>query len=79
MLRYRDFFPLAADTEANAGPDHAFAVADKLREKAAAPMVIGGHDVVLQLSIGVSVFPDNGETAGELLKKRIWPCTGSRN
>lgn len=52
-----------------AQPDHAFAVADKLRENAATPMVIGGHDVVLQLSIGVSVFPDNGETADELLKK----------
>ncbi|MGF2733692.1 diguanylate cyclase domain-containing protein [Marinobacter sp. DUT-1] len=52
-----------------AEPDHAFAVADKIREAAAAPMVIGGHDVSLQLSIGVSVYPDNGETADELLKK----------
>lgn len=52
-----------------AQPDHAFAVADKLREAAAAPMVIGEHDVALQLSIGVSVYPDNGETADELLKK----------
>jgi len=52
-----------------AQPDHAFSVADKLRENAAAPMVIGGYDVAYHLSIGVSVYPDNGETADELLKK----------
>ncbi len=52
-----------------AQPDHAFAVADKIREVVAAPIVIDGHDVVLRLSIGVSVYPDNGETADELLKK----------
>ncbi|AXS83763.1 diguanylate cyclase domain-containing protein [Marinobacter sp. Arc7-DN-1] len=51
-----------------AQPDHAYAVADKIREAAAEPMVIGGHEVSLQLSIGVSVYPDNGETADELLK-----------
>ncbi|WP_372994480.1 diguanylate cyclase domain-containing protein [Marinobacter sp.] len=51
-----------------AQPDHAHDVADKIREAAATPMVIGGHEVSLQLSIGVSVYPDNGETADELLK-----------
>mgnify|MGYP001627741466 FL=1 len=51
-----------------AQPDHAHAVADKIREAAAAPMLIDGHEVSLQLSIGVSVYPDNGETADELLK-----------
>ncbi|WP_372958200.1 diguanylate cyclase domain-containing protein [Marinobacter sp.] len=50
-------------------PDHAFAVADKIREAVATPMVIDGHQVTLQLSIGVSVYPDNGEDAGELLKQ----------
>lgn len=52
-----------------AQPDHAHAVADKIREAAALPMMIGGHEVMLQLSIGVSVYPDNGETADELLQK----------
>jgi diguanylate cyclase (GGDEF)-like protein/PAS domain S-box-containing protein len=51
-----------------AQPDHAHAVADKIREAAAAPMLIEGHEVSLQLSIGVSVYPDNGETADELVK-----------
>ena len=32
-------------------------------------MIIGGHEVALQISIGVSVYPDNGKTADELLKK----------
>ncbi|WP_417565424.1 diguanylate cyclase domain-containing protein [Marinobacter sp.] len=51
-----------------AQPDHGYAVADKIREAAAVPMVIGGHEVALQLSVGVSVYPDNGDTADELLK-----------
>lgn len=52
-----------------AQPDHAYAVADKIREAAAVPIVIGGHELALQLSIGVSVYPDNGETANALLEK----------
>jgi len=51
-----------------AEPGHAYAVADKIREAAAKPMLIDGHDMSLQLSIGVSVYPDNGETADKLLK-----------
>ncbi|MCK7550670.1 diguanylate cyclase domain-containing protein [Marinobacter goseongensis] len=50
-------------------PDHAFAVADKIREVVATPMMIAGQEVVLRLSIGVSVYPDNGETAVDLLAK----------
>ncbi|MFL1466839.1 diguanylate cyclase domain-containing protein [Marinobacter sp. HN1S83] len=52
-----------------AQPDHAFAVADKIREAVAVPIDIEGHEVALKLSIGVSVYPDNGETAEELLKQ----------
>lgn len=51
-----------------AQPEHANALADKIRAAAATPMLIEGHEVSLQLSIGVSVYPDNGETADELLK-----------
>jgi len=52
-----------------AQPDHAYAVADKIREAAAEPMVVAGRDVSMQLSIGVSVYPDDGVNAEELLKK----------
>ncbi|MGM0768299.1 MAG: diguanylate cyclase domain-containing protein [Pseudomonadota bacterium] len=48
-------------------PAHAFAVAEKIRQAVAAPMIIAGQEVGLQLSIGVSVYPDNGETAAALL------------
>ncbi|XKH02215.1 diguanylate cyclase [Marinobacter nauticus] len=51
-----------------AQPDHAYAVADKIREEAAVPMIIEGHEIALQLSIGVSVYPENGETANTLIK-----------
>ncbi|MDV3504572.1 diguanylate cyclase domain-containing protein [Marinobacter sp. M-5] len=50
-------------------PGHAFAVADKIREAVATPMIIAGEEVALQLSIGVSIFPEHGETAEELLRK----------
>ncbi|WP_417548494.1 diguanylate cyclase domain-containing protein [Marinobacter segnicrescens] len=50
-------------------PDHAYAVADKIRESTAWPMVVEGHQITLQLSIGVSVYPDNGEVAEDLLKQ----------
>jgi diguanylate cyclase (GGDEF)-like protein/PAS domain S-box-containing protein len=49
-------------------PDQAFAVADKIRAAATA-ITIAGQDVALRLSIGVSVYPDDGETAAALLKK----------
>lgn len=52
-----------------AQPDHAYAVADKIREAAAAPLVIDGHKVSLQLSIGVSVYPDHGQSADALMKQ----------
>ncbi len=52
-----------------AQPAQAFAVADKIRETAAALMEINGHEIALQLSIGVSVYPDDGVNADELLRK----------
>lgn len=51
-----------------AQPEHAQAVADKIRESAAAPIGIDGREVSLQLSIGVSVYPDDGESAEGLVK-----------
>lgn len=52
-----------------AEPAQAFAVADKIREAAAVPMVINGHEIELRLSIGVSVYPDDGVSADDLLRK----------
>lgn len=49
--------------------DHASAVADKIRETVSAPIAVGGHIVALQLSIGVSIYPDNGMIADDLFKK----------
>jgi len=49
-------------------PDHAFAVADKIHQVAAS-IAIAEHDSLLKLSIGISVYPDNGETVDALLKK----------
>lgn len=48
--------------------DHAFAIAEKIRGAATTPVVIGEQTIPLHLSIGVSVYPDNGETADALLK-----------
>jgi diguanylate cyclase (GGDEF)-like protein/PAS domain S-box-containing protein len=50
-------------------PHQAIAVAEKIRETMAVSMVIAGHGISLQLSIGVSVYPDNGKTADALLKR----------
>lgn len=50
-------------------PNHAFTVAGKVRDAAAMPVLISGHAIELQLSIGVSVYPDDGVTADALLKK----------
>ncbi|MBY6220981.1 diguanylate cyclase domain-containing protein [Marinobacter nauticus] len=51
-----------------ARPDHVDAVAEKIRRAAAVPMHIGGQEVSLQLSIGMSVYPDNGESAEDLVR-----------
>ncbi|MFI9655278.1 diguanylate cyclase [Guyparkeria sp. GHLCS8-2] len=50
-------------------PGQAVAVTNKIRETANVPMVINGYEVQLQISIGVGVYPDDGATADELLKK----------
>jgi diguanylate cyclase (GGDEF)-like protein/PAS domain S-box-containing protein len=42
--------------------------AQRLIEAIAQPFSVGGHDVVVTGSIGISVFPRDGNTAGDLLK-----------
>lgn len=49
--------------------DHAVAVADKVREAmASALMMLNGKEVTLRVSIGVSVYPDNGDSLEALLQ-----------
>lgn len=50
-------------------PQDASRVMDKLRAALAAPYVIGGHDLRVTLSAGISVFPDDGIDADTLMQK----------
>lgn len=43
-------------------------VANKLLVTLARPMEISGHEIISTVSIGVSIFPDDGEDTDELLK-----------
>lgn len=43
-------------------------VADKLLEAMAKPFFVGGHEVVVSLSIGITIFPFADETIHELLR-----------
>ncbi len=52
-----------------AQPADAFAVADKVRKRAAESMAMDGQQVSLQLSIGVSLYPDDGNSLDALVQK----------
>jgi len=49
-------------------PTDAGLVATRLLESLARPVSLAGHDVTVTASIGVAVYPDDGETAETLLK-----------
>ncbi len=59
-----EFVVLLSDLEQ---PEQAFAVVDKVRKAATDLLQVGGKDISLELSIGVSVYPDNGNTLEKLL------------
>lgn len=59
-----EFVVLLSDLE---HPEQAFTVVDKVREAATDLMQLGGRDISLELSVGVSVYPDNGDTLEKLL------------
>ncbi len=44
-------------------------VADRIRARLAEPMRVGGHEVCVTPSIGISVFPDDARDAGTLLRR----------
>lgn len=50
-------------------PQDAVRVVEKLRAALAVPYLIGGHDLRVTLSMGISVFPDDGFDADTLMQK----------
>lgn len=50
-------------------PDEACIVAQRILDALASPMQLGGHALHTSASIGVAVFPDDGDDAPTLLKK----------
>lgn len=51
-----------------AHPDDALRVAHRIREQMRRPFLLDGREVVLTASIGIAVYPDDGEDASSLLK-----------
>jgi diguanylate cyclase (GGDEF)-like protein len=49
-------------------PDDASMVADRIREELSKPHQLAGHKFIVTPSIGISVFPKDGEDVGALLK-----------
>lgn len=52
----------------NDQPQGATAIADRLIEAISAPYEIGGHDIVVGCSLGISIAPEDGEDADPLIK-----------
>ena len=50
-------------------PQDAAQVVEKLRVVLALPYLIGGHDLHVTLSAGISVFPEDGIDADTLMQK----------
>lgn len=56
--------------ELQAGPREATETAEKLLAVMAEPFALpGGHEIYLGASIGISIFPTDGETTADLLRK----------
>lgn len=60
-----EFVILLAEIER---PEDAFKVADKLLEGMPSPFVVDGYELRVSMSVGVSVFPDDGEDVEALLR-----------
>lgn len=50
-------------------PQHAGRAAGQIIEALSASMEIGGHQIVVSASIGISIFPDDGKDSAELIKR----------
>ncbi|WP_346832359.1 EAL domain-containing protein [Pseudomonas abietaniphila] len=53
----------------NAEADTAVAVADRLQRLLLKPQRIGDHDIALDASIGIAVYPASGDSPSELLRR----------
>jgi diguanylate cyclase len=60
-----EFVVLLAEVEQ---AQNAVANAEKLIETMAAPHLVGGHQLHVSVSIGISLYPDDGEAAEELIR-----------
>ncbi|MCX6004573.1 MAG: PAS domain S-box protein [Chloroflexi bacterium] len=49
-------------------PDDAVSVAEKILEDFRQPFLINGHSLNVTVSIGIAIYPENGDTMEELLK-----------
>lgn len=49
-------------------PENAAKVAGKVIEKVSTPFVVAGHDISITCSIGISIYPRDGEDVPKLLK-----------
>ena len=59
-------------------PDDVLAVVDRVRAEIAQPVIVQGLPLVLEASIGISLYPDDGENVESLLKGQTWRCTRRR-
>jgi diguanylate cyclase (GGDEF)-like protein/PAS domain S-box-containing protein len=50
------------------GPQGALAVVDKIRDGLRRPFDLGGHEVTVTASIGITIYPDDGLDADTLIK-----------
>ncbi|TMH02558.1 MAG: EAL domain-containing protein [Betaproteobacteria bacterium] len=60
-----EFMLLLPDIKASRDPQ---IVAEHVIAAMAAPFAVGGHDHFLNASIGIAIYPDDGETADDLLR-----------
>lgn len=60
-----EFVILLAEME---HPQDAAHIAEKVLTAFAAPLLIGGHDLHITLSIGISIYPDDGDNADILMQ-----------
>lgn len=49
-------------------PEHCSLVAQRIIDALAEPFILGGEEVFLSLRLGISLFPDDGQTAETLIK-----------
>ncbi len=60
-----EFTVLLSKIERN---EDAAIVAERIREKLETPLILGDQELYTSTSIGISIFPDDGESADEILK-----------